>query len=106
MLLKERLEGKDISLRLRDHTSSRSSREEVIWHPYGGTVEDFKELIRLCKRYGLTFFMLVGFQSTSLGTRSKQRAKELRRHLVLITASNSEGYREGYRAGDRATYLI
>jgi len=68
-------------------------------------VEDFKELIKLCKGMG-SLFMLVGFQSTSLGIRSKQRAKELRRHLVLIIASNSEDYREEYRARNRATYLI
>ena len=42
---------------MRDHESFRSSGEEVVWHSYGGAMEDFKELIKLCKKYGLTFYV-------------------------------------------------
>jgi len=49
-----------ISLKLREHESFRSNREEVVWHPYYGTMEDFKELIEFCEKHGLTF-TVVGY---------------------------------------------
>lgn len=50
-LLKELPKG---SLRIFDHQRYYGG-DELIYHPYDGTMEEFEKLINICKKLGLTF---------------------------------------------------